>query len=162
MSTYNTANFKSLYGLVGSQFPDNTTQLITEAIMRQFGEDIADSFANLVSSFYLDAASIDTSGGTLTVNFASKAERLFYGSASFASAKAVALSNATNAKRFEFGFQVTNLAAKLTFPSGFLMNDVNWEVSNPQEWEPPYLGKYIIKASLINADWFMTIDGPYV
>jgi hypothetical protein len=53
MQLDNTA-FKAKYGLAGSQFPNNTTGLITELIMRQFGEDMADSFANILSGLYLD------------------------------------------------------------------------------------------------------------
>lgn len=37
-------NFKTLYGTNGSLFPDNSTGDISEADLRSFGEDVADSF----------------------------------------------------------------------------------------------------------------------
>jgi hypothetical protein len=43
--------FEILYGTNGSQFPDNTTGLITELIIRTFGKDLSDSFLNNVSDF---------------------------------------------------------------------------------------------------------------
>lgn len=50
MAQYNITNFKALYGSAGTVFPDNTTGEISEGDMRQFGEDIADSFGNLLST----------------------------------------------------------------------------------------------------------------
>lgn len=43
MAKRNKANLKSLYGSSGSVFPDNTTRQISEADLRAFGEDLADS-----------------------------------------------------------------------------------------------------------------------
>lgn len=45
----------ALYGSSGSKFPDNSTRLIIEATMRQFGQDLADSlmFANIGDGVYL-------------------------------------------------------------------------------------------------------------
>jgi hypothetical protein len=51
MSQYNRSNWEALYGTSGSQFPDNTTGLITELIMRTFGKDLSDSFLNNVSDY---------------------------------------------------------------------------------------------------------------
>ena len=50
MAQYNITNFKSLYGSSGSTFPDNLEGQISEGDLRQFGEDIADSFLNVPSS----------------------------------------------------------------------------------------------------------------
>lgn len=49
MAQYNITNFKSLFGVGGTIFADNTTQQISEADMRDFGEAIADSFGNILS-----------------------------------------------------------------------------------------------------------------
>jgi hypothetical protein len=62
MSTYSKTQLKSLYGLTGTQFPDNTTGLITEIIMRTFGENEVDSFLNLVDDLQL----LTTASGTDT------------------------------------------------------------------------------------------------
>jgi len=66
----------------------------------------------------VDAATPSTSGGTITLDFASKRQRIFNGSASFTGSKTLALSNATNALAFTFNFQVTGGGAALTFPTG--------------------------------------------
>jgi hypothetical protein len=52
MSQYSKSGFKQRYGTNGTQFPDNNEGLITEAIMRQYGEDLADSFLNNLDDIY--------------------------------------------------------------------------------------------------------------
>jgi hypothetical protein len=122
--------------------------------MRQFGEDMADSFANILSGLYLDSASVATSGGTITVNFAGKAERLFYGDAPFSANKTIAMSNSTNAKRFELMLEC-DAGNQLTFPAGFIMSDGNWELDGDQKWTAPFDGIYHFKGSLFNTVWSM-------
>lgn len=46
MAQRSTTQLKALYGTSGTIFPDNTTQEISEADMRGFGEDLADSMYN--------------------------------------------------------------------------------------------------------------------
>lgn len=46
MSQLSTSSYKNLYGTSGTEFPDNTTQEISEGDMRTFGENTADSFWN--------------------------------------------------------------------------------------------------------------------
>lgn len=50
MAQLSNAQFRALYGSSGTTFPDNTTGDISEADMRQFGQDISDSFFNLIDS----------------------------------------------------------------------------------------------------------------
>lgn len=45
MAVLTKTQFEALYGLSGTTFPDNTTQEISEADARQFGQDIADSMS---------------------------------------------------------------------------------------------------------------------
>jgi hypothetical protein len=82
MAQYNVANFKTLYGSSGTVFPDNTTGEISEGDMRQFGEDIADSFGNLLTSppiryggtwaFPAGAFPVAANAGTLYITTAAK------------------------------------------------------------------------------------------
>jgi hypothetical protein len=44
---YNRANLKTLYGLLGTVFADNTTEDISEEDFRQFAEDLIDSLGNI-------------------------------------------------------------------------------------------------------------------
>ena len=58
--------FKALYGTSGTLFPDNTTGAISEADVRAFGEDIADSFSNdhYRGAYDLSGNLYPASGGT--------------------------------------------------------------------------------------------------
>lgn len=51
MSELSKASYKALYGSSGTQFPNNTTGLITEPIMRTFGENQADTFMSIQDNF---------------------------------------------------------------------------------------------------------------
>jgi len=57
--------FETLYGTTGTVFPDNTTGEISEADVRAFGQDIADSFA-LDSLKSATASGTDTYAATIT------------------------------------------------------------------------------------------------
>jgi hypothetical protein len=66
MSTYTKTQLKALYGLTGTQFPDNTTGDITEIIMRTFGENGVDSFFNLLDDAYSGAKATRSNITTIT------------------------------------------------------------------------------------------------
>lgn len=51
MAQLNKSAFQALYGSSGTTFPDNTTGEISEADMRNFGRDIADSYVNKTTDF---------------------------------------------------------------------------------------------------------------
>lgn len=105
--------------------------------------------------------SVVTTAGTITLNFANKIQRNFAGATSFATPKTVARSNDTNAVRFEFTFEITNVAAVLTF-TGYKMSDVRWDATS-DEWEPAETGKYKAIATYDGTDWLLDISpSPYV
>lgn len=66
MAVRTTTQFKALYGTSGSLFPDNTTGDISEADVRAFGEDIADSFLNESDDPYTGPFPQATASGTDT------------------------------------------------------------------------------------------------
>lgn len=159
MAQYTRIQFETLYGTAGTSFPDNTTGLITENTVRTFGDDIADSFVNKSTDY--TPILVDTTGATITLNFSNNASAIFRGSASFATAKAVARSNDTNAVRFEFAFEITDVAAILTF-TGYKMSDVRWNATIDQ-WEPAETGKYKSVATYDGTDWLLDISpSPYI
>jgi hypothetical protein len=106
----------------------------------------------------LSAVSTSTASGTITLNMNSIDERMFVGSATFATPKTMALSNSTNAMVFNFHFEVTSVAAALTFPSGWLMSDVNFTTL---VWTPPSTGKYEMGGSYDGTNWKIKIVGPF-
>jgi hypothetical protein len=156
MSLRTKTQYKILYGSSGSQFPDNTTGLITEPIMRQFGEDQPDSF---VMNADLAVTSADTSGGTITLAFASSVIKTFKGSASFAGPKTIAHSGDSLGVRHVFFFEITNVAAVLTLPASYLMSDPRFDGT---AWTPNDIGKYKLIADFDGTNWIAEIFGPYV
>lgn len=143
-------------------FADNVTRDISEEDMRDFRQDIADSFWNKDDDALtsVQTAQADTSGATITLDFDSGSDYVFVGSASFATAKTIALDNDTNALRLVFLFQITNVAATLTFPSSFTMSDALWN-SSSQVWTALDTGKFKARAEFDGTNWHMEITGPY-
>lgn len=60
MAEYTKSNYKTLYGSSGATFPNNTTGQISEADVRQFGEDTADSFVGFADLNPITASGTDT------------------------------------------------------------------------------------------------------
>lgn len=108
----------------------------------------------------LDRTTSSTAGSTITLDMNSQSQRIFVGSASFSSAKTIALSNTTNALVFNFHFEVTNVAAVLTCPNTFLMADDNWNGTSDQ-WTPPATGKYEMGGVFDGTNWKVKVVGPY-
>jgi hypothetical protein len=129
--------------------------------MRTLITDLTDSLFNIITDAL--PVSADTSGATITLNFSNNAAPTFFGSASFATAKAIAHSNDANGAKYSFHFQITDPDAKLTFPAAYIMSDVRWEAVNPQEWEPADIGKYKATATYDGTNWWLEISAsPYV
>lgn len=114
--------------------------------------------ANLTAKYILDSATPSTAGGTITLDMNSQIQRLFVGSASFSTPKTLAISNATNALVFNFHFQITDIAATLTLPSGWLMSDALF-ASNV--WTPVTTGLYELGGSFDGTNWKIKIMGPF-
>lgn len=130
--------------------------------LRAGGDKINDNFTEVYESLE-DTLSVVTTAGSITLNFGNKRGRGFFGATSFATPKTIAHSNDTNAVRYAFHFQITDPAAKLTFPAGYIMSDVRWEAANPQEWEPAEIGKYKATATYDGTNWWLEISpAPYV
>ncbi len=105
---------------------------------------------------------VDTSGD-ITLDFEGNAIVYFTGDASFAGAKNVTLDNETASNEFYFEFEITNVAAVLTFPNDFFMADVRWD-SGAKTWTPLDTGVYRAHAFKNFASaWRLEISqAPYV
>jgi hypothetical protein len=139
-------------GATGAGF---TVALGTSTLTGRIGE------SNMVAKYIIDSATPSTAGSTITLDFVSQIQRIFVGSATFATPKTVALDNATVALVLDFHFEVTNVAAVLTFPSTFLMSDSNWNLAT-KEWTPPATGKYEGGAVFDGTNWKLKINGPFL
>lgn len=126
----------------------NTTQAASTAFVQT-----ALTTATVVS------ASTSTAGATITLDMDSKIQKIHVGSATFATAKVVAMSNTTNSLSFQFIFEVTNVAAVLTVPADWLMSTPDFDGA---DWTPPATGKYVFGGSWNGTNWYVNAAGPYV
>lgn len=139
-------------------------------------DQVYDALASLAVESLTTDGSVTTTGGTITLNFSSSVtlgsvtytgvlskQKIFVGSATFATAKDIALSNTTNAKVLNFHFEVTSISAVLTWPSEFLMqgNDDQWNPTT-NEWIPPGTGKYEASATFDGTNWKLKISAAFI
>lgn len=104
-----------------------------------------------------------TAGGTVTLDFDSDIEKIFVGSASFATPKTIAFSNDTNALIFTLTLTITNVAGVVTFPATVSMNtqDSRWNTSL-QAWavQAGAEGRYVFGGGWDGTNWNVVVQGP--
>jgi hypothetical protein len=66
MAQYSRTNYEALYGTGGANFPDNTTEQISEATMRTFGKDTSDSFLSNVNDIQRLTSTTGTNSYAIT------------------------------------------------------------------------------------------------
>lgn len=109
-----------------------------------------------------DILPVITSGGTVTLDFASKVKRIFVGSASFSTPKSVVLSNNTEANEYFLFLNITNVAAVITFESDYLSNIPGWD-SGSKTWTPFNIGKFKFTGVYDGTDWWLSMETePYI
>lgn len=115
--------------------------------------------AEASGKYVFDQVTATTTGGTITLDMNSQIQRMFLGSASFATSKIIAFSNTTNSLVFNFQFEITNIAGTLTFPSGTTMADSHYA---SLVWTATTIGKYEMGGSFDGANWKVKIVGPFL
>lgn len=111
----------------------------------------------------LDLETVDVSGGTITLDFEGEKERMFVGSASFGTPKTIALDNEENALCMNFKFNLSNVAAVLTFPTSFSMqtlDSVRWN-DGAHTFTPASTGLHVFSATFDGTDWHLIASGPF-
>jgi hypothetical protein len=108
----------------------------------------------------LTSASTSTAGGTVTLDMNSLRQKMFVGSASFATSRTMAFSNTTNALVFNFHFEITAVAATLVFPSDVVMSDPAWDTAT-QTWTPVATGQYLMSGTYDGTNWKVIISNPF-
>jgi hypothetical protein len=105
-----------------------------------------------------------TAGATITLDFSNFEQGLFIGSAAFTGAKAIAVSNASNAVVFNLHLQVTT-SAVITLPASFMMNsnDDRWNQVT-KELTLTGSGLYEFSGTFDGTNWKFkaTPDGGYI
>lgn len=110
----------------------------------------------LPAKYIVDRTTTVTTGATITLDCNSQQQRLHVGLTSFSSAKAIALSNTTNALGFTFFFEITATTAVLTPPSDWLMPPSDsWDGT---DWTPLATGKYVMVGSFDGTNWNVSIS----
>jgi len=107
---------------------------------------------------------LGTGSGTLDLNFGDAYIGFFRGQTSFATAKNVTTSVDSNAFQFHFSFQISNVAATLTFPSGYTgdSSDPRWDSTN-RRWTADSIGKYKVVGTFDGAEWKVEFStGPFL
>lgn len=165
MAELNKADYEGKYNhATTGLFKDNTTEDIEAVDVRAEVTDTKDSFVNRIDEMAL--VSVDTTGSTITLTFGNGVlayQRRFKGSASFATAKDIALAFNTNANHFTFIFEITNVAAVLDFGAGstFISGDSRF-TSADQKFTPDATGKYKITADYDGTNWLLDVNTlPY-
>lgn len=118
--------------------------------------------ADLATGVAVDRATVSTSASPITLNFQGEVYRIFVGSASFAAPRTIAYSENTNALKYEVLFEITDVAAVLTFPS----NSIVWSIAGVYEnvgktWTANDIGKFKIEASYDGTNWWIKIFGYF-
>lgn len=110
----------------------------------------------------LDLHTSDTSGATITLDFELKMERMFIGSASFATAKTIELDNDDNALVLNFVCTITNVAGTVDFPTTFTMQttDSRWTDAS-HRFTPATTGKHEFSATWDGTDWNLKVTNAY-
>lgn len=104
------------------------------------------------SSASLGSLEVSVAGGTITLDYESETDRVFYGDLAFGSAKIIALADAVNARRLDFAFRITSVAATLEWPSNFFMKASPQWNGGAKLWTPDSIGRYLAKASKYHSD----------
>lgn len=117
---------------------------------------------NLITIVTIPEVSVSTGSSPITLDFSvssvARQEVFFRGSSSFSSPRTISVSNTTNARKFSFEVDITNVAAVLTF-TGADSADDPWDES-ADTWTPPFIGKYTVHAEKINSVWSISGWGP--
>lgn len=106
----------------------------------------------------LQNQSVDMSVASPILNFKRHRDKRFYGSASISTPKTPVLDQELNAKNFELVLNITNVAATLGWPAGFISNSALW---NDSTRVITFLvaGKYKIKGSFDGTNWWLEVAG---
>lgn len=111
------------------------------------------------SAYNLDLNNASIASSTITLDMNGQYQRMFIGSGTFATGKTMAVTNASNARVFDFHFEVTSTSATMTLPTGWLMSDANFA---SHVWTPPATGKYEMTATYDGNFWKVKIAGPFL
>lgn len=132
----------------------------TSITVNDGGDTIEISIHESGTSYNVSILSVATTSGTITFDFGNQVNRKFVGATSFATPKTIAYSNSGFANEYRAMFDITNVAAVLTFPGSTICNAAGWD-STGKTWTPTYEGKYKFKADFDGTNWWLEVNEAY-
>lgn len=122
-----------------------------------------ETVAGVIYEEKLALRTVDVSGANITFDLQNRAENVFNSSATFASAKTILVNNTAGAIHFSWIFEITNLAATLTFPIAVEMpeSDTRWNAAT-NVWTPSAIGKYEISVLNDGTNLKAVVSARYV
>jgi hypothetical protein len=137
-----------LYLLVDAVRPYASANIATEETAGDWEEIGGLSLSNVV---------LDT--GVITLPFKGASFRQFRTVAVHSANFSIALSGDTNARRFDYSFEL-DASREITLQASFKMSDALWNTAT-QKWIPEVGGKYLMQGVFDGADWLAWIRGPF-
>jgi len=155
MALRNKDNFKSTKD---TRYADNTVGAISAQNSRDTFGDAADSFL-----FSAPMATVDVTGGTLTLDCQNMEYAKFKGSANITANKAISISNVTNLVKIDPFFFECNANVELSWPETSYRdyNDGRWNPGT-QVWVAPVAGKYKAIIDYDGTNFYVDILPYYV
>lgn len=148
-----------------ARFADNSSREISELDMREFSEDIKDSFAAILSGAVTHTrVSLDVSGATPDMDMGSQVERTFYGSADVSGDKTLSFSNDSNLIRATLFLTITGGPRLITMPTTVIANTGVFYFTKPASqliWNAGD-GSYVLTFEKSATSIHLTITGPNV
>lgn len=109
----------------------------------------------------LQRVEVDTSGN-IVIDMDSRKDRMFTGSDPITAHSELSFSNAANALRFTFFFEIAAGGTEvLTLPDTFILDDGGWDDAE-KEWTPSQAGAYKMVGEFDGTNWHVEIHGPKV
>lgn len=140
----------------------------TDTRKHKFGDGVTAwsslSYAGGAGTNEVGFTDLGTGSGTLDLNFGGNYIMVFRGQTSFATAKNITLSFTSNALKFDFSFEISNVAATLTFPSGFMgdTSDTRWDSSLHRWTSDLAIGVFKVIGTFDGINWLLEFSkAPY-
>jgi hypothetical protein len=140
-------------------FPDNTTELISAEDMRDFRQDIADSFMNFFDGAISQALTVSSS--PVAVDMAGYKKIFFTGATTINSIRTWTISNDSTSQEFDITITIGATLPAQTFPATFKMPYQIGEWVSPV-WTPLAEGVYHFIGRKNGSNWDVRVFGPYI
>lgn len=157
MAELNKSDFENVFNNpTTGLYKDNITEDIEAVDVRLHITNAKDSFVNRLDEMAL--VSVDTTGSSIILTFGNGVlayQRRFTGSTPFATPKTIDLAFNTNANHYTFVFEITSVAATLTFDATCKSGDTRYNFPTPLMWTSNEIGIFKVTADKHSSSWIL-------